>query len=280
VRSVVDSAVARPGACGMQVARYPHQMSKIALFGAACFVGVGALFACSSDPVPLNDGPEEEEGTDAGFKREGSVYDSQASPESGLGELLFRPNKVYTGVDGTHTFKIPVAVYDSDSDLDVTADDPSGLTIAPTTLTNPVSPDGVVDNGKYFMITAKKAGTYTLTAASKGRTVTASVTITDYAAARYQTGDDRYHNGVVTETPDRACANCHQQGLAIDHSPAALATATDQEVGIIISTGVKPGPTVIKIPAKPGLQHKWTADDPTKDGLITYLRALNPRGFQ
>ncbi len=73
--------------------------------------------------------------------------------------------------------------------------------------------------------------------------------------------------------------------LAIDHSPAALSTASDQEVGIIISTGVKPGPTIIKIPPTaagytPGLQHKWTAADATKDGLITYLRALNPRGFK
>jgi hypothetical protein len=256
-------------------------MSKFALFGAAAGVlGLSVLFACSSDPAALGAEEEEEEETDAGGKREGSVYDSQPSPESGLGELLFRPSNVYTGRDGTHTFKIPVAVYDSDADLTVTADDPSALTLAPATLTNPVSPDGVVDNGKYYMITALKAGTYTLTAASKGRSVTASVTVTDYAATRYQTGDDRYHNGVNTETADRACANCHQQGLAIDHSPAALATATDQEVGIIISTGVKPGPTVIKIPMKPGLQHKWTADDPTKDGLITYLRALNPRGFE
>ena len=257
-------------------------MTKIALFGAvACVLGVSALFACSSDPAPIGPEEEEEETKDAAdFKRDGSVYDSQASPESGLGELLFRPSKVYTGRDGTHTFKIPVAVYDSDADLTVTSSDPSALTLAKATLTNPVSPDGVVDNGKYYMITAQKAGTYTLTAVSKGRSVTASVTVTNYATTRYQTGDDRYHNGVATETAERACANCHQMGLAIDHSPAALATATDQEVGIIISTGVKPGPTVIKIPGKPGLQHKWTADDPTKDGLITYLRSLNPRGFE
>ena len=260
-------------------------MSKFALFGAACVVGVSALIACSSDPVnPVDDGssggPEEDSGT---FKRDGSTYDSMASPESGLGELLFRPNKVFSGTDGTHTFKIPVAVYDSAADLAVTADDPTALTIAKATLTNPVNEDGVVDNGKYFMITALKAGAYTLTATSNGKSVTASVTVSDYAATRYDTGDQRYHNGVATKTMDRACANCHQQGLAIDHSPAALATASDQEVGIIISTGVKPGPTVIKIPmsvGEPGLQHKWTADDPTKEGLITYLRALNPRGFQ
>lgn len=261
-------------------------MNKLAWFGAAASVTfVGALLACSSSEPALDDGSSGSSGTPdkqdaANFKRDGSDYDSQPSPESGLGELLFRPSKVYTGVDGTRTFKIPVAVYDSDPDLTVTVSDPSALTIAKTTLTNPVNEDGVVDNGKYYMITALKAGAYTLTATSKGRSVTASVTIADYAAGRYAAGDARYHNNVNTETPDRACANCHQQGLAIDHSPAALATATDQEVGIIISTGVKPGPTVIKIPGKPGLKHEWTADAQEKDGLITYLRSLNPRGFQ
>lgn len=214
------------------------------------------------------------------FVRDGSIYDSAVSPESGLGELLFRPNKVFSGTDGTHTFKVPLAVYDSSADLTVTASDPSALTVAPTTLKNPVSPDGVTDNGKYFMLTALKAGTYTLTATSAGRSTTASVTVSDYAANRWADGNARYYNNVTTLTADRACANCHVNGLAIDHSPAALATATDQEIGIIITTGVKPGPSVIKIPNEPGTQHKWTVTQTEQDGLVTFLRAIDPRGFQ
>jgi hypothetical protein len=260
-------------------------MNRIAFFGAACALGVSALVACSSSSSDLpgpDDGTSGGSDTDSGvtFVRDGSVYDSTPSPESGLGQLLFRPNLVYSGVDGTHTFKVPLAVYDSDTDLVVTPSDPSALTLAKTTLKNPVSPDGVTDNGKYFMITALKAGTYMLTATSKGRSTTASVTISDYAANRWDDGSARYNNGDMSMTATRACANCHVNGLAIDHSPAALATATDQEIGIIITTGVKPGPSVIKIPMQPGTQHKWDVTGPEKDGLVTYLRAIDPRGFQ
>jgi len=260
-------------------------MQKLAFFGSACALAVSALLACSSSTVTptLQDdgssgGPTDKDAST--FVRDGSIYDSAVSPESGLGTLLFRPNKVFSGVDGTHTFKVPLAVYDSDSDLTVTASDPTGLTLAKTTLTNPVSPDGITDNGKYFMVTALRAGTYTLTASSMGRSTTATVTVTDYASNRWDDGNARYYDNVTTMTPDRACANCHVNGLAIDHSPAALATASDQEIGIIITTGVKPGPNVIKIPNEPGTQHKWTVTQTEQDGLVTFLRALNPRGFQ
>jgi hypothetical protein len=259
-------------------------MSKIAFFAAATLLGASALAACSSASNDLpgpDDGSSGGGGIDSGvdFTRDGSVYDSTPSPESGLGQLLFRPDKVYSGVDGTKTFKVPLAVYDSDSDLVVTPSDPSALTVVKATLTNPVSPDGITDNGKYFMVTALKAGTYMLTATSKGRSTTASITIADYAASRWGDGDKRYNNGDTSMTATRACKNCHVNGLAIDHSPAALATATDQEIGIIITTGVKPGPSVIKIPMQPGTQHKWTVTDVEKDGLVTYLRAIDPRGF-
>jgi hypothetical protein len=257
-------------------------MSKIAFFGAALTLGVSALLACSS--AATNPGATDPTGGDdpdaATFARDGSVYDSAPSPESGLGQLLFRPDNVYSGTDGTHTFKVPVAVYDGDSDLTVTASDPSALTLAKATLKNPVNADGVTDNGKYYMVTALKAGTYTLTATSKGRSVTAKVTVSDYAADRYAAGDARYNNSITTG-PERACKTCHVNGLAIDHSPAALATATDQEIGIIITTGVKPGPTVIKLPNEPpGTMHKWSVTAAEKDGLVTYLRAIDPRGFQ
>lgn len=260
-------------------------MNKIAFLGAALAIGVGALVACSSEATNpgagSSSGDTEKDASD--FKRDGSVYDSAPSPESGLGEILFRPDRVYTGRDGTHTFKVPVAVYDADSDLTITADDPSAVTITKTTLKNPVNQDGVTDNGKYYLLTALKAGTYTLTATSKGRSTTASLTVSEYAPARYGAGEARYNNGVTTKTADRACTNCHVQGAGIDHSPAALGTATDQDVGVIVTTGVKPsagGPQVIKIKDEPGTQHKWDVTETEKDGLITYLRGLEPRGFQ
>ncbi|HSO32423.1 MAG TPA: hypothetical protein VLT33_07905, partial [Labilithrix sp.] len=78
-------------------------MRTFAFLGACSALLVTALLACSSTPAqPLDTGEEE---TDAGLQRDGSVYDSAVSPESGLGELLFRPDRLYTGTDGTHTFK-------------------------------------------------------------------------------------------------------------------------------------------------------------------------------
>jgi hypothetical protein len=107
--------------------------------------------------------------------------------------------------------------------------------------------------------------------------------VTDYAADRYATGETRYTNGGTTGT-SRACTTCHAGAGGIDHSPAALAYANDQDVGVIITTGVKPGPngttSVIKITSEPGTQHKWDVTDPEKAGLITFLRALEPKGFQ
>lgn len=244
------------------------------------FAAFAALVACSSssaDTLGSSGGATSSGGeSDAGPARDGSAYDSAPSPTTGLGTLRFTPDHVYTGTDGTHTFQVPVAVYDFDTDLEVTASDTSAVTIAKATLQNPTV-DGVTDNGQYFLVTVQKAGELTLTATSKGRTATATVTITAYDAASYAVGQARYEQ--TGTGADRPCTTCHAGAGAVDHSPAALATATDQEVGIIITTGVKPGPNVIRIPSEPSTPHKWDVTDAQKDGLITYLRGLTPRGF-
>lgn len=256
-------------------------MKKLGFVVVVSGIGLGALFACSSTEEPggrPGGGTPEE---DAGLQRDGSTYDSTPSPESGLGELLFRPDSIYSGFDGARTFKVPIAVYDADSDLAVTASDPSAVSIAPTTLKNPVV-DGITDNGKYFLITANKAGTVTLTAKSKGRTTTATLTIASYAAGRWAAGETRYK--AAGTGADRPCTTCHVNGSAIDHSPASLATATDEEVGAIMTTGVRPGPggssSTIVIPSEPSTPHAWNMTPTEQEGLVTYLRALEPRGFQ
>ncbi|MBX3191139.1 MAG: hypothetical protein KF819_29350 [Labilithrix sp.] len=254
-------------------------MKKLGWFSGGCALAVSAMIACSSSETPLRPGGVDDE--DAGLTRDGSTYDSTPSPESGLGTLLFRPDAIHTGFDGTRTFKVPIAVYDSDADLTVTASDAAAVTIAPTKLKNPVV-DGVTDNGKYFLITAKKAGAITLTAKSKGRTATATLTITDYAAGRWAAGEARYT--AAGTGADRPCTSCHVNGEAIDHSPASLATASDMEVGIIVTTGVKPGPggtsSTIVIKSEPETPHAWNVTQQEQDGLVTYLRALEPRGFE
>ena len=243
------------------------------IFGLVAF----ALVACSSSAQDSLGGAPTEPAADAGPQRDGSTYDSAPSPDTGLGTLRFSPDHVYTGNDGSHTFQVPVAVYDFDGDLSVTASDTAALTLAKTTLTNPTV-DGVTDNGQYYLVTANEPGEYTLTATSKGRTATVAISVTAYDSARYDAGKTRYEQ--TGTGADRPCTTCHAGAGAIDHSPAALAVATDQEVGIIITTGVKPGPSVIRIPSEPTTPHKWNVTDAQKDGLITYLRGLSPKGFQ
>lgn len=245
------------------------RLSSYGLAGAVFVAAYAGVFACSSTQTSYVDEPEEEPGVkDAGF-------DTKPSAETGLGILTFMPEKSYSGFDGTHAFIVPVAVYDSDDDLKVTASDPSAVEIVPKKLTNPVRPDGTTDNGKYFFVTVKKAGTITLTASSGGKTAESTVTVAEYATDRWAAGEARYKNGSGTEP---ACTECHVNGQAIDHSPAALATATDEKIAVVITTGISTSGFPIKINDEPG--HKWTVTDEERDGLVTYLRSLEPRGFK
>jgi hypothetical protein len=249
-------------------------MKTLAWLGLSFGVAIGALAACSLSDGGGGSSGGGAKGDASGFERDGSTYDSAPSPDSGLGELLFRPDTIYSGVDGTHTFKMPIAVYDGASDLTVTASDPSAVVIEKTKLANPTLPDGTTDNGSYFMLTAKKAGTFTLTATSKGRSTTATVTVAQYASTRWQIGQTRYMNGGAGEPP---CADCHVNGQAIDHSPASMASVDDEALAAVITTGIKPNNTPVT-----GVSggHRWKVTTDERDGLVTYLRALTPKGFQ
>jgi hypothetical protein len=224
--------------------------------------------ACSSSSTHVE---YVDEPVDGGYSRDGSIYDSAPPPGSTLGQLRFQPTQSYSGFDGTHTFQVPVAVYDGASDLVVTASDPSAVTITPAQLANPVSPDGLTDTGKYFLVTVQKAGTITLSAKSGGKTVTTTITAASYAADRYATGQARYASG------SPACTDCHVNGQAIDHSPAALATVDDAKVGTVITNGISPAGFPIQ-----GVDggHRWSVTAAELDGLVTYLRGLTPRGFK
>ncbi len=244
------------------------RLSSYSLAGAVFVAAYAGVFACSSTKTTYIDEPEEPGVKDAGF-------DTKPSSGSGLGLLTFMPDTSYSGFDGTHTFIVPVAVYDSGDDLKVTASDPSAVEITPKQLTKPDHPDGTTDNGKYFFVTVKKAGTITLKATSNGKSAESTITVAEYTAERWAAGETRYKNGRGTDPP---CTDCHVNGKAIDHSPAALATATDEKIAIVITTGISTSGFPIKINNEPG--HKWTVTDEERDGLITYLRSLEPRGFK
>jgi hypothetical protein len=206
--------------------------------------------------------------------RDGSGGDGAAPGDSGSNvPLQLMPSKTYTGIDGTHTFRVPVAVYGGGKTPTLTASDPSMVTIAPTALTQPQGDDGV-----YFMVTAVKSGTVTLTASAGGGTAQGTLTISAYTADEWNTGNDRFNvdAGAVDGGSQPLCAQCHAGAAAIDNSPATLASATDPEVATIITQGIKPGPTPIT--GVPG-GHRWSVTPTQAQGLTVYLRALKPNGF-
>jgi hypothetical protein len=157
----------------------------------------------------------------------------------------------------------------------VTASPAASVTLTEATLAKPVGPNGT-DTGKYYIATIKAAGDVTFTAKSNGKSASATLHVAKYDPATWTTGEARYTAGPNADNPP--CTDCHVDGQAIDHSPAALATVKDSDVGLIITTGLSTGGFPIKINGKAG--HRWEVTDEQKVGLITYLRALDPKGFK
>ncbi len=225
--------------------------------------------ACSSPGAAVDDG----EPADAGKVK--NTADAKAADSGAAGEgyvdattpqLTILPLKAFSGFDGTHTFRVPIAIYGGGKDLTLTASDAALAQIDPTSLTNPAG-----DDGTYFMVTVKGAGSLVLTASTGGKSVTARFEIASYPASNYAVGEGRYKNGAGAEPP---CTKCHSEG-GIDHSPAALASATDGDILRVILSGVLVAGNPITT-----VKHKWTVTDAEKSGLVTYLRALPPRGFE
>jgi mono/diheme cytochrome c family protein len=219
---------------------------------------VGGLGGCSSKT-------EGTKPTDAGSSGNFDL-DGFSGIDAGEIDLLILPNESFTGFDGQHTFKVPVSVYRADSDLKVVLSDPSVADIRPATYADPQA-----DNGKYYVLTAKKAGQVTITATSRGKTVTSKLTVQAYPAARFTAGERRYQNA---SGADPSCASCHQKAGGADHSPTALSSAGDPDIASVVTSGVKVGGIPITT-----VQHTWTVTPTELDGLVTYLRALPPRGY-
>jgi hypothetical protein len=254
--------------------RYLRVVGLTALL-AACSEQVGAFSSSEADQT------DESSDHDAKkldrFERDGSVFDSRPPENSGESMLLLLPTISYSGFDGAHTFRVPIQVQGSGADLELEAEDPSAVAITKTALL-----DKTGDKGRYFMLETKKAGVLTLHAKSKGQTADARVIVTNYDPSRWETGRTRYENG---GGGDPACTTCHVDGRAIDHSPAAMAAVTDGEVAFIVSSGERPnhtpiGDTGCSDCTAGGQQHRWAATTAELAGLVPYLRALPPRGFQ
>jgi len=244
-------------------------LAGLALVGAG-LVGAGA--GCSSAVTAGDGGTSPQTDGAAPPSDAETINDTGTSPvPDATPELQMRPEVSYTGFDGTRTFRVPFAVYGSAADLKLTASDATAVEIAPASLLNPQG-----DDGKYFLVTAKKAGVITMTAETGGRKVTSQLTIAAYDASRYGAGDTRYKSGFAPKS-EPACTQCHSGAGGVDHSPASLASVADEDVAVIISTGILNGQPIM-IPG--GVKHQWTTTPSEMDGLVTFLRALPPKGFK
>lgn len=234
----------------------------------ACGMSVAAAAACSSSgdggASSSSSGGTSKDGGSSGAPKDADVGDGGVG---NVTDLTVLPDRAYTGFDGTHAYQLPVSVAGSASDLTLTASDPSAVDIKPAVNTNPEADP----SEKWFLVTTKKAGSVTLTARSGGKTAESKLTITAYSTARWDTGNQRYHNG---EGGDPPCAQCHEKAGGPDHSPLTLSPVDDESAKTVITAGI-----VNNIPIK-GVNHKWQATPAELDGLVTYLRALPPRGIQ
>jgi hypothetical protein len=176
-------------------------------------------------------------------------------------ELIVLPQAAYTGFDGVHPYKVPISVAGAASDLTLTGDT-AFVDIKRATST-------VTGEEQWFLVTAKKAGKVTLVATSKGKKLEATLTIASYTPAQWTTGETRYKNGGA----EPSCASCHSKSDGPDHSPTTLSPIDDESAKLVITTGVKGSIPITSV------KHKWTATPDELIGLVTYLRALPPKGI-
>jgi mono/diheme cytochrome c family protein len=227
---------------------------------------VGFVFACSNGEDALSP-------ADGGAKRvdanNGTGLELDAFPgiDAADIELVVQPAQSYSGFDGTHTFQVPIAVYQHDpNDLTISVSDPSLVDVIPATYNMPDQ-----DKGRYFLLKSKKVGDAVITLRSRGKSATSKIKVQSYNAAQYTDGETRYRN--MGTGGEKACASCHEAAGGADHSPTALAASADQVLRVTIRSGIKGGNIPTSVP------HKWTVTDTELAGLVAFLRGLPARGY-
>jgi hypothetical protein len=198
-------------------------------------------------------------------------------------QIVFSP--MYSGFDGSRTFKVPAVV--NAAGMALTGAKWSASDISYVDLENDAETGGV-------MITTRKAGTVKIIARAGMLSGSADLNITQFAPGDCDAGDMRYHNSIGIDAggialfsgnvPDNAsCANCHGDGakmLSVQHTPQQTGGFSDKDLVNIITKGFKPDGTVFITMIPPQIYqrfHTWEATDPEKMGLLCYLRSIEPK---
>lgn len=196
--------------------------------------------------------------------------------------LHFDP--MYSAYDGVHEFQLPVIVEDV-SGATFRASDPSMVTIEQTA-------DGAT-------LTMRKAGKVTIIASTPdGQTGRATLTISAATPEAWQSGSERYNNGMgldggvrlgpgggnLTGNTELACTTCHgvtaQTFGDVEHTPQQTGGYSDDQLIKIFTMAQKPAGigqhTNVSLSSWQSF-HKWSATDAQKRGLVVYLRSLAPK---
>jgi hypothetical protein len=150
-----------------------------------------------------------------------------------------------------------------------------------------------IENG--VMITMRKAGTVKITAKAGRRSGSATLNITEATAEQLAMGEARYNNQIMLMfmpgningrmiDNNVSCKNCHGSGaqfLAVEHTPQQTGGYSDEEIKNIFQNGMKPpGASYGSLPGIMNyypLFHRWNASEEEYQGLVVYLRSLEPK---
>lgn len=151
-----------------------------------------------------------------------------------------------------------------------------------------------VPNG--VMITIRKAGKFMITAKAGKRQGTVPLTVTAATEDDWNRGKERYMNAIALNLSPQtlmggfmlqqnlACTNCHGSGamfLAVEHTPQQTGGYSDDQIKNIFEHGMKPEGA--KWGSLPGIMqfyprfHQWMATEEEYQGLVVYLRSLEPK---
>jgi hypothetical protein len=203
--------------------------------------------------------------------------------------LTFSP--MYSAFDGEHVFKLPVAPLGGGVSVDRwEVVDERGIALKDVV---DFVPDASFGGA---MITTRRSGNYFVMAHAGDQIGEAPLHITQADPSVWATGEQRYSEyfdlpirqdvpaGAIVEYPHNiSCKNCHGEGpmyLAVEHTPQQTGGDSDADLGNMITKGTKPAGEA----ADSGVPlsiiqsfHTWMATDEERQGLVIYLRSLEPK---
>lgn len=222
--------------------------------------------------------------------------DDEPMDETPIGaqQPVLSPPIIHSGFDGSNTFLIPINTdlerY-ADGEISWEIDDETIATIAPVQA--PPFPGSF--GARWALIETRAAGRTTVHAVIGDRRVSADLVVTDYDAADFPIGEARY-NDPAGAGPAVSCASCHLIAGGADHTPTEMGFHDDAAILEATISGRYPdqcldqarrpcecdseGCELVAGLVLNGGDHSWTLTAEEQKGIIPYLRALAPNGFE